>query len=210
MTAQKTRRHATVQRILNAAAQVFAETGYEGARVDRIANRAGVNKAMIYYHIGDKKALYTRVLQKSFGDVASRMADALAHAATPQDKVRAYVRSLGQTLEQHPHLPPIMMRELASGGRYLPEVVMTDLVSIIGSISEAVEKGRQHGEFKSIDPFVMHLMVIGGLSYFKTSDPLRRRYATLISAKAGRLVQEDGIDLLQEIEKIVLGALTGG
>jgi AcrR family transcriptional regulator len=48
-------------RILAAAAAEFAERGFAGARVDRIARRARVNKAMIYYHFASKQRLY-RVL----------------------------------------------------------------------------------------------------------------------------------------------------
>ena len=72
MNARETKKKETIRRILDAAAQAFAAAGFEGARIDDIAHRAGVNKAMIYYHIGDKKALYTRVLHDVFGDAAAR------------------------------------------------------------------------------------------------------------------------------------------
>ena len=61
--------------ILDAAAKVFAEKGYDGARVDEIAAEAGMNKAMLYYRIGDKEELYRRVViqgQKTFTDSVDR------------------------------------------------------------------------------------------------------------------------------------------
>ena len=58
----KDRRSQTIDRILKAATKEFSEAGFAGARVDEIANRAGVNKATIYYHIGDKQALYAQVV----------------------------------------------------------------------------------------------------------------------------------------------------
>ena len=54
------RKGETVTRILAAAKEVFAEVGFAGARVDEIARRADVNKASLYYHIGDKKASMPR------------------------------------------------------------------------------------------------------------------------------------------------------
>ncbi len=48
--------------ILKAAARVFAEKGWSGARVDEIAAEAGLNKAMLYYRVGDKEELYRRVV----------------------------------------------------------------------------------------------------------------------------------------------------
>ncbi|MBW1769410.1 MAG: helix-turn-helix transcriptional regulator [Deltaproteobacteria bacterium] len=54
------KRDESIQRIMDAATEIFAESGFAGARVDEIAKRAGVNKAMIYYRIGDKKRCVRR------------------------------------------------------------------------------------------------------------------------------------------------------
>ncbi|MGK2855839.1 MAG: TetR family transcriptional regulator, partial [Thermoanaerobaculia bacterium] len=53
--------------ILEAAADVFSESGFEGARVDEIARRAGVNKAMLYYRVGNKDELYEAVFRRALG-----------------------------------------------------------------------------------------------------------------------------------------------
>jgi AcrR family transcriptional regulator len=206
---RETRKKETIRRILDAAALVFAETGYQGARVDRIANRAGVNKAMIYYHIGDKKALYTRVLHEVFSGMAAHMADNINRAETPLGKIKAYIQSIGQTVEKHPHLPHIMMRELASGGLNLPEIVVHDLAAIIKSISAVIMEGRARGKFLDVNPFVLHLMVIGGIAYYQASDPIRLRYFGLTEELFEDKSDENGFDLLNEIERIIIGALTG-
>jgi TetR/AcrR family transcriptional regulator len=62
----------TVKLILKAAASVFSESGFSGARVDEIAKRAGVNKATIYYHIGDKEKLYAEVISNVIGNTDKR------------------------------------------------------------------------------------------------------------------------------------------
>src|SRR6185295_1241672 len=66
---------ATRQSLLDAATTLFAERGFDGARVDEIARRAGVNKAMISYHFGGKKALYNAILADDFGWVLERLAE---------------------------------------------------------------------------------------------------------------------------------------
>ena len=63
----------TRARILAAAALEFAERGFGGARVDRIARRARVNKAMIYYHFKSKQALYRSLLRDLFTLVGNRL-----------------------------------------------------------------------------------------------------------------------------------------
>ena len=78
-------------KILEAARGVFAERGYSGARMDEIAGRAGVNKATLYYQIGDKDTLYAGVIHQVLGDVASKIAAAVEGAGHPRDKLAAYI-----------------------------------------------------------------------------------------------------------------------
>ena len=59
--------------IFRAAALEFAERGYEAAGTDRIATRARVNKAMLYYHFGSKGELYAEVVRDMVGAVRARV-----------------------------------------------------------------------------------------------------------------------------------------
>ena len=52
----------TRERVLAAAVSEFSANGYAGARIDRIASRAGANKRMIYHHLGSKQAVFEAVL----------------------------------------------------------------------------------------------------------------------------------------------------
>jgi len=56
------------QRILEAAEQIFAEAGFDGARVDDIASKAGVNKALIYYYFESKDAILDELFEKLMAD----------------------------------------------------------------------------------------------------------------------------------------------
>src|SRR3954464_843277 len=55
--------------ILAAARDEFAECGLAGARMDRIAERAGLNKRLIYYYFQDKEALFQAVLEQAYRDI---------------------------------------------------------------------------------------------------------------------------------------------
>lgn len=63
----------TIRTILDTATAEFAEHGFGGARVDRIADLAGVNKATIYYHIGNKRDLYLQVVRRLVRGVAEQL-----------------------------------------------------------------------------------------------------------------------------------------
>jgi AcrR family transcriptional regulator len=71
----------TAEKILTAARAVFAEKGYNGTHVDEIANRAGVNKATLYYQIGDKDTLYANVIHQVLGNIAQDIAEVVTEVA---------------------------------------------------------------------------------------------------------------------------------
>src|SRR5215207_6076320 len=106
----------TRARILAAATEVFATIGFAGARVDDIAARAGVNKAMLYYHVGDKEQLYATVLTETIDRVPPALRKALEKVDTPAEKLRCVLETLASFGTNHPHFVPIMLREVASGG----------------------------------------------------------------------------------------------
>ncbi len=111
----------TTLRILDAATEIFAAVGFNGARMDEIARRAGVNKAMIYYHVGAKEALYAAVLHGAIGHVADSISARIETGTTPEAKLRAYIRGFVDAVEGNPRMGPILLREIASGGQKRPD-----------------------------------------------------------------------------------------
>jgi AcrR family transcriptional regulator len=102
--------------ILQAATQEFARKGFDGARVDEIAHYARVNKATIYYRIGDKEALYEAVLSQIHSQLADRLADETATLNDPREQLRRYIEIFAEEVDAQPFTSAIMMREIASGG----------------------------------------------------------------------------------------------
>lgn len=209
MGIRQDRKEQTINSILSAAAAEFAETGFEGARMDRIAERAGANKAMIYYHIGDKRALYSRVLHEVLGLTAALMEKNIQAADTPREKLKAYIKSIGKTVLEHPYMPRIMMREMASGGQALPDIIIADFAAIIGMVTRVIQSGVRGGEFVEVDPLVLHLMVVGGLSFGRAAQPIVARYPEEAAALVGSAEAANMSRLLDKVETIVLAALAG-
>src|ERR687891_24983 len=106
-------------RILAAAALEFSERGYAGARVDRIARRARVNKAMLYYHFKSKQSLYRHVLLGMFSMVAARLQAIAGLDRPPADKIDLAIAGLAEFIQDHAVFPAIMLREVAEGGAHL-------------------------------------------------------------------------------------------
>src|SRR5438874_10406318 len=86
--------------ILSAAAVEFAERGFGGARVDRIARRARVNKAMLYYHFRSKQGLYRSLLRRSFSLAAARLGAIAAGTDAPAEKVDRIIAGIAQLFRE--------------------------------------------------------------------------------------------------------------
>jgi len=196
------KRAQSTKRILNAAANVFSEVGFAGARVDEIAKRAGINKAMIYYRIGDKKALYDEVLHDIFADTAKRIAHNIKETQSPEEKLKTFIRNIARTVDQHHHLAPIMMRELASGTRNFPEVAGQDLARIVSMLTAILKEGEKKGVFIKTNPFLIHMMIVGTTIFYKMSAPIRTKQ-TIFPESLRKLDKDVSGDMDKEIEKLL-------
>ena len=153
----------TAEKILLAARAEFARYGFNGARMDEIAHRADVNKATLYYQIGDKDTLYASVIHHVIGSVAQDIAGAVELAKTSEDKIKAYIICIARAVDKNPELPPIMMREIAAGGANLPRVVIEDIASVVKTLTGILDEGTNKGVFIETVPFLLHMMVLGSI-----------------------------------------------
>jgi len=202
----ESKREKAIRRILDAAAKIFSESGFEGARMDEIAKQAKINKAMIYYHIGDKKALYARVLHDLIGNAAEYFMSNLDENQSPEQKLKYYINGVTRTMDQNPLIAPIMMREQASGGQNLPEIIAGDFASIIGTVTKILEEGAKQGVFIKTTPFIIHSMVIGSIMFYQSSYPVRSGYAAFPET-VKKLGDSVSGDFSREIEKLILRAV---
>lgn len=201
------KRDESVRRILEAAMETFAEVGYEGARVDEIAKRAGVNKAMIYYRIGDKKTLYEEVLHDVFGNTVEIISENIQDDLSPEEKFKIYIANLAKTMEQHPCLPRIMMREVASGWTHFSETVVKDIAGILVIIRTIIDEGVKEGAFIDINPVIVHLMIIGTMLLFNLSVPVRKNFYHLLEGNINIPEDVSFEHIVPEIQRMMLRAV---
>ncbi len=202
----KDRRSQTIDRILKAATKEFSEAGFAGARVDQIANSAGVNKATIYYHIGDKQALYAQVVHDLFGNAVEQFNRNITAAQSPQDQLKGFIQTIAGMVDQHPELAAIMLREQASGGKHFPEMVAQDLAQILGILTEILDDGVRSGIFIKTVPLIVHMMIIGAIVFFKMTSPIRAKLAPLVDTFDKTTTNVSG-QVAAEIEMLILNAV---
>lgn len=167
------------QRILAAAAQEFSARGFAGAGIDRIARRARLNKAMIYYHFAGKQALYEAVLEDLYVAVAGRLGTVAAGPGTPAEKIDTFIEVLAQEVEARRHLLPVILREMAAGGPRLRRQTLEMIGGIFRVVSAIIAEGVRTGAFRPTDPVMAFPTMIGPIVVFRASAPVRARIGRL-------------------------------
>ena len=109
----------TRQKILTAAETEFSEIGLYGARVDSIAERAGVNKRMIYAHFGNKEQLYITVLTMVYNRMAQADEHLLESHLSPADTVRRIIDMYFHFLTDNPTFVRMLMWENLNQAQYM-------------------------------------------------------------------------------------------
>ena len=162
----------TQESILRAAVAEFAESGLGGARVDRIAERAGINKKLIYYYFGNKEKLFLAVLETTYADIRQAERALNLETLAPADAVRGLVAFTWQYFLDHPEFLNLLNSENLHGARHLRQSkriqeMHSPLVHLLGDV---LERGRKAGVFRGgVDPVQLYISV-AALAYFYLSN----------------------------------------
>jgi len=191
-------------RILAAAAVEFAARGFGGARVDRIARRARVNKAMLYYHFRSKQGLYRALLRRTFTLVASRMQAIAADEAPPAEKIERVIAGIAALIREHEFLPAIMMREVAEGGAHLDRETLLALAAVPRTVGGIVQQGVAAGAFRDVNPFFASLSMLAPIVFYLAAGPIRKELGALHVDHLESLPVDTFIQQLQETTRRAL------
>jgi AcrR family transcriptional regulator len=152
--------------IFQAAAHEFAQRGYDAAGVDRIADRARVNKAMLYYHYRSKQGLYVEVLRDMFRAVGTRTRAIAERADSAEARLDAWIVTMVEEAAARPWFPPIMLRELASGAAHIDADTFGMMNAVYTDVRDIIVQGRREGVFRDVDPLLTYLTILPPILIF--------------------------------------------
>ncbi len=158
--------------ILAAAREEFAEHGLGGARMDRIAERANLNKRLIYYYFADKEKLFQAVLEQAYRDIRDQEHKLRLLDLKPADAVRKLVEFTWNYYLAHPEFITLLNSANLHRARHLQESKRAREMNspLIEMLAEILERGRKDGTFRGgVDPLQLYVS-IAGLAYFYLSN----------------------------------------
>jgi TetR/AcrR family transcriptional regulator len=144
--------------ILAAARSEFAERGYAGARVARIAERTGLNKQLIYYYFQSKAGLYAAAVDPT-GEEDAPPSSAVSPSSSAPDAVRAAIARLFASLQNRPELIALMVdRHPAPDARVQARAWLSNAEA---DVAAAVSRGQGMGYFRDdADPDTVARQVV--------------------------------------------------
>ena len=168
----------TRARILAAAAEEFGARGFAATTVDRIARRARVNKAMIYYHFSNKRALYATIVHDHFTPIVERLAAIAAQPAPPAAQLDRLIETLVMAIDDSKLFLPIFLREIADGAVHLGPAELALLGGVFGTVRSVIAQGTAEKAFKPVHPGLAHFTLIAPLIMLRATAPVRARIKT--------------------------------
>ncbi len=155
---RKARAESTKEKLLEAGLEVFAEKGFEGARVEEIARRAGVNIRMLYHHFRSKEGLFLKVVEGMHKEIQARQDAVFRTEAPPFELLTQAIEDLFDFLGRNPSFVKILGWLSLSGGRRgpLPEVGKDYALRVVRPrMEELARSGAWNG---AVDPLFAILM----------------------------------------------------
>ncbi len=149
--------------VFNAAARLFSAKGFDGVSVDDLAEAAGVNKAMIYYHFADKLALYRAVVADMLVSVAERVTAIAAAPVGPEEKINRFIEGFVRNADERPWFPPLMLRELSEGAPHFDLETLGHIRRVFMAFGAILEEGHAAGVFRKIHPILAYTSIVGPL-----------------------------------------------
>ena len=163
---------ATRNKLLTAARLEFARHGFAGARVDEIAERAGVNKQLVYHYFGDKDALYLAVLEWVYADIREQERKLNLEGLPPDKAIRKLIEASFDYLATNPDFIVLLNDENRGGARHVRGSTRLEAMHspLVVSVSHILNEGVRAGMFrKGIDPVQLYIS-IAALGYFYLSN----------------------------------------
>lgn len=106
----------TPQRIFAAADELFGEVGFDGVSMRDVAQKAGVNKALVFYHFGGKEPLFETVLQRYYTAHRAALKDALAADLPQRERFHGLIDAYLDFIAANRHYPRLVQRQVAGSG----------------------------------------------------------------------------------------------
>lgn len=146
--------------ILNAAKDVFQEKGMAGARMQEIADKAGINKALLHYYYRSKQLLFEATFKSAFSIMAPQLNQVLNDDRELFDKIRNFTEKYITFVMKHPYLPNFVIQEINKNPEFVQKLKTEKNFPSIDKFKIEVASAIEQGLIKPIDAEQLFINII--------------------------------------------------
>ncbi len=167
---------------LYAAAELIADRGLEGTRMEEIAEATGIPKATLYYHLEGKNAVLEFLLEDFLDLIAGAVAVAKDADGSASERLRASITAQLSLMLEHPHLCRALVGDLGRAAR-LPDLAAALDAAFLTPIRELLEEGARDGSLARFeDPTTVATSIFGAVTVAGLSATTGARQRTAADA----------------------------
>jgi TetR/AcrR family transcriptional regulator len=160
------------EKIMNAAKEVFMKYGLYGARMQDIADTAGINKALLHYYYRSKEKLFDKVFEGALKKYFEQM-DVFADDTLPvKERVFRYIDNIIGFLSEYPQMSTFLIKEISINPELFKEKVQAVKKNKGIRLIEMLEEEMAAGRIKKIDPVLFMINLHSLCSYPFIASPL--------------------------------------
>ncbi|HTX87730.1 MAG TPA: TetR/AcrR family transcriptional regulator [Bacteroidales bacterium] len=184
----------TEERILEAAKTVFHRKGFEGARMQEIANEAGINKALLHYYYRTKENLFDAVFRDAFEGLFTRLFSIIGSELPLEEKIRQVFFNYITLLRQHSYIPWFILNSLHRNPEKIAEIFRNSRISP-EDIFRKLKKSLAQEHLDGVD-YRQFIINIISLSVFPVlGEPLIRLIFNLNEKEYERFIDDRKTEL---------------
>tara|TARA_R110002051_G_scaffold324641_1_gene422913 strand:- start:8614 stop:9228 length:615 start_codon:yes stop_codon:yes gene_type:complete len=185
----------TESKILEAAKTIFQSKGMNGARMQEIADKAGINKAMLHYYYRSKQMLFEAVFKNAFSLLAPQLNAILNDDSTIENKVREFTSNYITFIIKHPYLPNFVIQELNRNPDFILRLKETNGFPNLDIFQKQVAEEVKKGIIKPISAQQLFINILALNMFPFVGKPLIMAFTNLDNNGYEQLMEKRKIEV---------------
>lgn len=183
------------ERILAAARKIFIKKGYDGARMQEIADEAGINKAMLHYYFRSKDLLYERIFVEFTSKLFPNINAVVSNDSLDIfEKIEKFVEAYIVFLSQNPDIPVFIIGEMSKRPEVLQKVFSEkeakNEVPMVAKFAMELMQESAKGKIKPMNPFHFMISVVAMCAFPFAAKPMMQTFMKLSEEDFNLFIQE--------------------
>ena len=185
----------TESQILEAAKSVFQSKGMDGARMQEIADKASINKAMLHYYYRSKQLLFEAVFKNAFSLLAPQLNAILNDDSSIEDKIKDFTANYISFIIKHPYLPNFVIQELNRNQDFILKIKDNNAFPNLKKFKKQVAIEVEKGFIRPISAEQLFINILALNIFPFVAKPLIMAFTNTDDKAYRRLLKERKIDV---------------